>query len=163
MGEAVVASAARLHCAHSSLSQMPAGRWSTLQSVKRACASLWASDGQAGPRGLTRQEEEEEYHRRSCVCDMSGSEASVGSMHNSGKRRVQTPAIEPASQAAKVPSDARQRCETDVRCDRRVHGQSQLGTTSKRRPRQLASSDVVVAAPCTSEKRGKLFKRVKIH
>jgi ribosomal protein S30 len=38
---------------------------------------------------------------------MSGSEASVGSMHNSGKRRVQTPAIEPASQAAKVPLDAK--------------------------------------------------------
>ena len=32
---------------------------------------------------------------------MSGSEASVGSMHNSGKRRVQTPAIEPASRLQK--------------------------------------------------------------
>ena len=66
MGEAVVASAAT-HCAHSSLSQMPAGRWSALRSVKRAYASLWASDGQAGPRGYTAQEEERTTAGHACA------------------------------------------------------------------------------------------------
>lgn len=52
MGEAVVAFAAT-HCAHSSLSQMPAGRWSALQSIKRAYASRGPATGRQAA-GATR-------------------------------------------------------------------------------------------------------------